>query len=70
MSRYTEASGMMDFSESLKLFQRAVQVLINEVPILSLTYATIHVLINPWARCFPKSLQCIWCWNETILKAI
>ena len=64
-----KASAMMDFSESLKLYQQADRILINEVPILPFGYARINILIKPWVRRFPMSPECCWYWKEIVLEA-
>ncbi len=45
----------LDQSERIKLYQEAERILIEEAPVMPLTYMQAHLLIKPWVRRFPLS---------------
>ena len=64
-----EARLTVDHAKRLALYVRADKVLMNEVPVLPLTYWPLHLLVKPWVQRFPISSGKFWFWKDTILDS-
>ncbi len=62
------AAEMMDYAQRLKLYLRAELILVEEVPVLPISYASFNLLVKPWVRRFPISPTKSWYWKEIILE--
>jgi ABC-type oligopeptide transport system substrate-binding subunit len=63
------AKRTLDQGERLRLYEQAQRILLDEVPILPVTYAREHLLVKPWVKRFPTSA--IWhytFWKDVILE--
>ncbi|MGC9358088.1 MAG: ABC transporter substrate-binding protein, partial [Anaerolineae bacterium] len=65
----TEAGRVMDQGKRIDLYRQADEILVNEVPILPLTYEREHLLIKPWVREYPITPSGIVFWKDVILEA-
>ena len=61
-------SQSLDFAESIKCYQQAEQILVEESPVFPLSYGKIGVFVKPWVRNFPLSPGGAWYWKEVILE--
>jgi ABC-type oligopeptide transport system substrate-binding subunit/DNA-binding SARP family transcriptional activator len=62
-----EARKIADHTERMALYARADKILINDAPIVPLTYWPLHLLVKPWVRQYPISAGKFWFWKDTIL---
>lgn len=62
------ARRVMDQEERMKMYQRADRILVEEAPILPLTYGRFHMLLKPWVRRYPTSPQKDWFWKDVIIE--
>jgi ABC-type transport system substrate-binding protein len=63
------AQRTMDQVERMKLYGQADRILIEEAPILPLTYARFHVLVKPWVRKYLTPPLRWWFWKDVILES-
>ncbi|MFV1948561.1 MAG: ABC transporter substrate-binding protein [Anaerolineales bacterium] len=63
-----QARLIADFSERTALYLQADKILMNEAPIIPLTYWPLHLLVKPWVQQYPISSGKFWFWKDTILK--
>jgi oligopeptide transport system substrate-binding protein len=50
------AQRMLDAEERMKTYQQADRILIEEAPVVPLTYGRTHDLVKPWVRFAPRAL--------------
>jgi ABC-type oligopeptide transport system substrate-binding subunit len=62
------ASEMMDYEKRLDLFRQAEEILIDEVPVLPISYRRYDYLYKPWVRIVPYSPSKGWYWKEYIIE--
>jgi len=53
----------------MKLYAEADKILVEEAPILPLTYMRSHLLIKPWVRRLPLSAIKWWFWKDVIIES-
>jgi ABC-type oligopeptide transport system substrate-binding subunit len=58
----------MDQEERMRLYGRADRILIEEVPVLPLTYERQHLLVKPWLSHYPTSAMQAAFWEDTVIK--
>jgi ABC-type oligopeptide transport system substrate-binding subunit len=63
-----EARRLPNWEARLTLYGQAEQILVEEVPILPLTYGGASLLIKPWVTRYPASAARLHSWEEAILK--
>ena len=63
-----QARRVMDQTQRIPLYQQADRILIEEVPILPLTYARFHVLVKPWVRRYLTPPLRWWFWKDVVLE--
>jgi ABC-type oligopeptide transport system substrate-binding subunit len=51
----------------MKMYQQADRILVEEAPIVPLTYRRAHYLVKPWLRFPPMGLQ-RWYWKDFIIE--
>jgi oligopeptide transport system substrate-binding protein len=61
------ARRVMDQEERMRLYQQADKILVEEVPLLPLSYGRIHMLVKPWVKRLPTSPLKNWFWKDIIL---
>ena len=62
-----DARWALDHDERMKLYQRADKILVDEAPVLPLSYARFHVLVKQWVRNYLTSPLRWWYWKHVIL---
>jgi ABC-type oligopeptide transport system substrate-binding subunit len=62
-----KARRIADQEERMSLYRRADRILMDEAPILPLTYERYHWLVKPWVRSFPVSPSKSWFWKDVII---
>jgi len=62
------ARSVTDQEERLELYRQADHVLVEEVPILPLTYGRQHLLIKPWVRRYPTSAIQSAFWKDAVVE--
>jgi ABC-type transport system substrate-binding protein len=63
-----DAQRALDQVERMKLYGQADKILVEEAPILPLTYARFHVLVKPWVRKYLTPPLRWWFWKDIILE--
>jgi oligopeptide transport system substrate-binding protein len=64
-----EARQITDQEERMKLYQEADRILVEEAPILPLTYGRDHMLVKPWVRKGHPSPIGTWPCRDAIIEA-
>ncbi len=64
-----EARRVMGQEERMRLYGEADRILIEEAPILPLTYERDHLLIKPWVSHYPTSALRASFWKDTVVRA-
>jgi len=64
-----EARRITDKERRMKLYAEADKILVEEAPILPLTYMRSHLLIKPWVRRLPLSAIKWWFWKDVIIES-
>ena len=52
----------------MKLYQEADRILVEEAPILPLTYDRHHLLVKPWVTRYPTPAMLMWCWKDVVIE--
>jgi ABC-type oligopeptide transport system substrate-binding subunit len=63
-----EAWRLPDWEVRLRLYERAEQILLEEVPILPMSYGGTAMLVKPWVTRYPMSAVRQHFWEEAILE--
>jgi oligopeptide transport system substrate-binding protein len=63
-----EARTIMDQDERMKLYEQADQILIEEAPIIPLTYGRYHMLVKQWVKQFIFSAMNPPFWKDVIIE--
>ncbi|MCP4540904.1 MAG: AAA family ATPase [Chloroflexi bacterium] len=63
-----KARRIMDQGERTKLYEQADRILVEEAPIVPLTYGQVHWLIKPWVSKCPISAVKFWYWKDVIIE--
>ena len=58
----------MDQEERMSMYREADKILAEEVPVLPLCYARLHMLLKPWVRRHPTSPLKWWYWKDVVLE--
>jgi ABC-type oligopeptide transport system substrate-binding subunit len=70
--RYLElverARSSTDQEERMRLYAELERLLVEEVPLLPLTYNRGHMLLKPWVRRYPVNVRNQQYWKEVILE--
>jgi ABC-type oligopeptide transport system substrate-binding subunit/DNA-binding SARP family transcriptional activator len=64
-----EARRVMGQEERMRLYGEADRILVEEAPILPLTYERDHLLIKPWVSHYPTSALRASFWKDTVVRA-
>jgi oligopeptide transport system substrate-binding protein len=64
-----DARRVPDQAERMAMYRQAEGILVEEVPILPLTYGRFHVLVKPWVKGYRTSPMPWWFWKDVILEA-
>jgi ABC-type oligopeptide transport system substrate-binding subunit len=51
----------------IETYQAADRILVEEAPIMPLTYSAWHLLVKPWVRRWPVSAVKFWFWKDVII---
>jgi ABC-type transport system substrate-binding protein len=62
------AEVLMDQQERLSLYRQAQEILVEESPILPISYERISLLVKPWVRRFPTSPIGQHFWNDVVIE--
>lgn len=62
------ARSVMDQAERMHLYAQAERILIEEAPIIPLTYKRQHYLLKPWVSRFPLSATGQWFLKDVIIE--
>ncbi len=62
------AQQVMDQGERMKLYRQADRLLIEEVPVLPLTYERRHLLVKPWVSRYPTSPIQSAFWKDAVIE--
>jgi oligopeptide transport system substrate-binding protein len=62
------ARRITDQGERMRLYQQAERILINEAPIVPLTYGRQHWLVKPWVRNFFTPAMQTFFWKDVIIE--
>jgi len=63
-----EARRVTDQGERMSLYGQADRILIEEAPIMPLTYGRVHLLVKPWVSKYPTSALERWLWRDVIIE--
>jgi ABC-type oligopeptide transport system substrate-binding subunit len=63
-----DARRVMDQAERMRMYQQADRILIEEVPVLPLSYGCFHMLVKPWVRNLFTSPLKWWSWKDVIIE--
>jgi oligopeptide transport system substrate-binding protein len=58
----------MKQEERMRMYRQADRLLVEEAPILPLTYARFHMLVKPWVRRYRTSPLKWWFWKDVIIE--
>ncbi len=61
-----EARRISDQDKRMKMYQEAERILVEEVPIIPLTYPRFHVLVKPWVKKF-RAVGAVRAWYKEII---
>jgi ABC-type oligopeptide transport system substrate-binding subunit len=61
------ARRVLEPERRMKMYQRADRILVEEAPIVPLTYRRAHHLVKPWVR-FPPMGHYLWYWKDFIIE--
>ena len=64
-----KAKGVMDQDARMRLYQEADRILMEEAPIIPLTYLRIHLLVKPWVSRYRSSPMFTWYWKDVVIEA-
>ena len=62
------ARQVLDQRERMEMYHRADKVLVDEAPIIPLTYWRSYLLMKPWIRKFPTSAAKSWFWKDIVVE--
>jgi ABC-type oligopeptide transport system substrate-binding subunit/DNA-binding SARP family transcriptional activator len=62
-----EAKRASDQGRRMEMYQEADRILVEEAPIMPLTYYRCHLLVKPWVRRWPISATTFWFWKDIII---
>jgi ABC-type oligopeptide transport system substrate-binding subunit/DNA-binding SARP family transcriptional activator/predicted Ser/Thr protein kinase len=62
------ARRVMDQGERMRMYQQADKILIEEAPVLPLSYGCFHMLVKPWVRNLFTSPLKWWSWKDVIIE--
>ncbi len=62
------AQQVMDQGERMKLYRQADRLLIEEAPVLPLTYERRHLLVKPWVSRYPTSPIQSAFWKDAVIE--
>jgi ABC-type oligopeptide transport system substrate-binding subunit len=63
-----EARRVMDQEDRMNLYRQADQILVEEAPLIPLTYDRMHLLVKPWVSKYPTSGIRWWFWKDVIME--
>jgi oligopeptide transport system substrate-binding protein len=63
-----QAHRMTDQAERMKIYALAERLLVEDVPLLPLTYERLHLLLKPWMKRFPISVLLDLFWKDVVIK--
>ena len=63
-----QASVLMDQEERLVLYRQAQEILVEEAPILPMSYERTSLLVKPWVRRFPTSPISYHYWKDVVIE--
>jgi oligopeptide transport system substrate-binding protein len=64
-----QARRVLDQEERMATYRQADQILVEEAPVLPMTYGRFHMLAKPWVRRYRTSPLQWWFWKDVILEA-
>jgi ABC-type oligopeptide transport system substrate-binding subunit len=59
---------VMDHRERMRLYAQAQRIIVEDVPLLSLTYRSVAVLLKPWVKKYPVSSTGMIYWSDVIIE--
>jgi ABC-type oligopeptide transport system substrate-binding subunit len=63
-----EASRVMDQAERMNLYRQADRILVEEAPLIPLTYDRTHLLVKPWVSRYPTTGIRWWFWKDVVIE--
>jgi len=63
-----EARRSTDLTERIERYREADRLLVEEVPILPLTYERTHLLVKPWVSQYPTSAMQAAFWKDVVIE--
>jgi ABC-type oligopeptide transport system substrate-binding subunit/DNA-binding SARP family transcriptional activator len=63
-----QARRMTDQQERLRLYRQADRILVDDAPILPLTYEKDHLLVKPWVSQYPTSAMQTAFWKDAVIE--
>jgi ABC-type oligopeptide transport system substrate-binding subunit/DNA-binding SARP family transcriptional activator len=63
-----KARRVADQEERMRLYRRADKILVEEAPILPLTYEQDHLLVKPWVSRYPTSAVQTSFWKDVVIE--
>jgi oligopeptide transport system substrate-binding protein len=63
-----KAMRVMDHEERMQLYAHAERILVQEAPLLNLTYRSVHVLLKPWVKKYRGSPTGAVSWKDVIIE--
>jgi ABC-type oligopeptide transport system substrate-binding subunit len=63
-----KAKRVMDLDARMRLYQAADRALMEEAPIIPLTYMRTHLLVKPWVTRYRMSALGTWSWKDVVIE--
>jgi len=63
-----QARRMMDQEERVNLYRQADRILVEEAPVIPLSYDRSHLLVKPWVSRYPTSGIRWWFWKDVVIE--
>jgi oligopeptide transport system substrate-binding protein len=61
------AQHSLDLTERMALYAQAEQILVEEVPLLPLSYPRVHLFVKPWVRSSPRAAAGAFFWKDVVI---
>jgi ABC-type oligopeptide transport system substrate-binding subunit len=62
------ARRIMDHAERMKLYRQADRILMDEAPLMPLTYSADDFLVKTWVRGYPPLMRDPSCWKDVVIE--
>ena len=63
-----DARCVADRERRMRMYREADRVLVEEAPVLLLSYGRFHLLAKPWVRTYPTAATRVWFWKDVVIE--